>query len=469
VNERNSRLSGHLAGLDSLFAFAMVLIAAIWGNSSRIPAGQIHEFLQMRITLVNALFAGFFMVAWTFCFRAFARPEPSSVLQKMVGIVQGSAAMSGILALYLWTARTAGPVLRIAAYFFLICVAYKASRILLRTWIATRDPQLVIILGSGRRASKAWRELRTRYHSTVKLLGFVDDQPISEMAPDVASRYLGTIEDLSDLLLRNVVDELLIAVPMKSCYDKAQQAVEIAEQVGVHVAFMRDMYTTTSIKRSVHREQELFNEFVPFHEHYVTRQAVKRVFDVIFSAIGLIVLSPLLLLVAIAIKLTSEGPVLFKQERYGYRRRIFHMYKFRSMVKNAADLMADLEHQNEAAGPIFKIARDPRITPLGRFLRASSLDELPQLWNVLIGQMSLVGPRPMSVRDVLLFSEATLMRRFTVKPGITGLWQVSGRSSVGFDQWIKLDFNYIDRWSLGLDFMILARTVKAVVKRDGAV
>jgi exopolysaccharide biosynthesis polyprenyl glycosylphosphotransferase len=245
--------------------------------------------------------------------------------------------------------------------------------------------------------------------------------------------------------------------------------VEIAEQVGVHVAFMRDMYTTTSIKRSVHREQELFNEFVPFHEHYVTRQAVKRVFDVIFSAIGLIVLSPLLLLVAVAIKLTSEGPVLFKQERYGYRRRIFHMYKFRSMVKNAADLMADLENQNEAAGPIFKIARDPRTTPLGRFLRASSLDELPQLWNVLIGQMSLVGPRPMSVRDVLLFSEATLMRRFTVKPGITGLWQVSGRSSVGFDQWIKLDFNYIDRWSLGLDFMILARTVKAVVKRDGAV
>ena len=317
-------------------------------------------------------------------------------------------------------------MLRIAVYFFLICVAYKASRILLRTWIATRDPQLVIILGSGRRASKAWRELRTRYHSTVKLLGFVDDQPISEMAPDVASRYLGTIEDLSDLLLRNVVDELLIAVPMKSCYDKAQHAVEIAEQVGVHVAFMRDMYTTTSIKRSVHREQELFNEFVPFHEHYVTRQAVKRVFDVIFSAIGLIVLSPLLLLVAVAIKLTSEGPVLFKQERYGYRRRIFHMYKFRSMVKNAADLMADLENQNEAAGPIFKIARDPRTTPLGRFLRASSLDELPQLWNVLIGQMSLVGPRPMSVRDVLLFSEATLMRRFTVKPGITGLWQVSG-------------------------------------------
>jgi lipopolysaccharide/colanic/teichoic acid biosynthesis glycosyltransferase len=145
------------------------------------------------------------------------------------------------------------------------------------------------------------------------------------------------------------------------------------------------------------------------------------------------------------------------------------MYKFRSMVKNAPDLMNELERQNEAAGPIFKMRRDPRVTRLGRFLRAASLDELPQLLNVLFGHMSLVGPRPMSVRDVSLFSEATLMRRFTVKPGITGLWQVSGRSSVSFDQWIKLDFNYIDDWSLALDFWILARTVKAVVKRTGAV
>jgi exopolysaccharide biosynthesis polyprenyl glycosylphosphotransferase len=208
---------------------------------------------------------------------------------------------------------------------------------------------------------------------------------------------------------------------------------------------------------------------VPFHEQYVTRQAVKRVFDVVGSLAGLFLLSPLFLLIAIAVKITSKGPIFFVQERYGYRRRIFHMYKFRSMVKNAADLMNELERHNEAAGPIFKMRRDPRVTRLGRFLRASSLDELPQLLNVLFGHMSLVGPRPMSVRDVSLFSEATLMRRFTVKPGITGLWQVSGRSSVGFDQWVKLDFNYIDDWSLALDFWILARTVKAVVKRTGAV
>ncbi len=362
MNDRGTKLSGRLAGLDSLFAFAMALASAIFGNSGRMPPGGVHQFLEMRITLANAVFAGLFMVTWTFCFRAFARPEPSSLLQKIVGIAKGCAVMTALLVFYLYSAHTKGPSLRIAAIFFVGCFLYKTSRLAVRTWIASRDPQLVIILGSGRRASKAWREIRTQYHSTVKLLGFVDDRPVSEMAPDVAARYLGTIDDLSDLLLRNVVDELLIAVPMKSCYDKAQQAVGIAEQVGAHVAFMQDMYSTT-LKSSAHRDQELFSDFVPFHEHYVTRQAVKRVFDLVGSVIGLCLLSPLFLLVALAIKLTSKGPVFFVQERYGYRRRIFHMYKFRSMVANAADLMADLEHQNEATGPIFKIRHDPRVTP----------------------------------------------------------------------------------------------------------
>jgi len=468
VNERYAKLSGRLAGIDGLVAFAMVLGAALYGNSGRLPPGGVHQFLQIRVTLANAIFAVLFMAGWTFFFRAFSRPEPSHIARRIIGIVKACAAMTGVLGFYLYVTHTKGPVVRISLIFFAASVIYKISRLLFRTWISARDPQLVIILGSGRRAIKAWREIRTQYHSTVRLLGFVDDRPIGEMAPDVAARYLGTIDDLSYLLLRNVVDEIVIAMPMKSCYDKAQQAVDIAEKVGVHVAFMQDMYTTT-LKQSPHRDQELFSDFVPFHEHYVTRQAVKRVFDVVGSLIGLILFAPLLLLVALAIKLTSKGPVLFVQERYGFRRRLFHMYKFRSMVKNAPELMAQLEQQNEAAGPIFKIRRDPRITPLGRFLRASSLDELPQLLNVILGHMSLVGPRPMSVRDVSLFGEAALMRRFTVKPGITGLWQVSGRSSLGFDQWIKLDFNYIDDWSLGLDFWILARTVKAVVKRTGAV
>jgi lipopolysaccharide/colanic/teichoic acid biosynthesis glycosyltransferase len=144
------------------------------------------------------------------------------------------------------------------------------------------------------------------------------------------------------------------------------------------------------------------------------------------------------------------------------------MYKFRTMVTDAEQLQASLEEMNELDGPVFKIARDPRVTPFGAFLRKSSLDELPQLWNVVRGDMSIVGPRPLPIRDVSRFEDPRLMRRFSVPPGLTGLWQVSGRSNVGFNEWVRYDLEYIDTWSLGLDFSILARTVPAVLRGLGA-
>jgi exopolysaccharide biosynthesis polyprenyl glycosylphosphotransferase len=198
------------------------------------------------------------------------------------------------------------------------------------------------------------------------------------------------------------------------------------------------------------------------------RLMIKRATDVVVAVIALALAAPVLVLIAIAIKLTSPGPVFFLQERYGWRKRRFRMIKFRTMVSDAEALQASLEARNEAGGPVFKIRDDPRVTRLGRFLRKTSLDELPQLWNVLRGDMSLVGPRPLPMRDVSRFSEAWLMRRFSVKPGITCLWQVSGRSDLGFDQWVALDLEYIDRWSLGLDVLILIRTVPAVFRATGA-
>ena len=196
---------------------------------------------------------------------------------------------------------------------------------------------------------------------------------------------------------------------------------------------------------------------------------VKRLLDVVLAGLALIVLAPLLVVVALAIRVTSPGPVLFVQERYGLNKRRFRMYKFRTMVPNAEALIAQLEERNEAKGPIFKMQRDPRVTPLGGWLRRTSLDELPQLINVLKGDMSLVGPRPMAVRDVQLFDQAWFMRRFSAPPGMTGLWQVSGRSQLGFDDWVALDLKYIDEWSLGLDLEILARTIPVVFRGTGAV
>ena len=195
------------------------------------------------------------------------------------------------------------------------------------------------------------------------------------------------------------------------------------------------------------------------------RMLVKRAMDLLGGAMGLAVAAPVMLVVAIAIKLSDPGPVIFSQQRFGLNKRRFAMYKFRTMVIGAEALQADLETRNEATGPVFKIRDDPRITPIGRVM---SLDELPQLFNVVRGDMSLVGPRPLPVRDVHKFSESWLMRRFSVPPGLTGLWQISGRSDLAFDRWVLLDLQYIDGWSLGLDLQILAKTVPAVLWGRGA-
>jgi lipopolysaccharide/colanic/teichoic acid biosynthesis glycosyltransferase len=172
---------------------------------------------------------------------------------------------------------------------------------------------------------------------------------------------------------------------------------------------------------------------------------------------------------AIVIKLTSPGPIFFKQERYGFNRRRLQMVKFRTMVVDAEARQASLEALNEAQGPVFKIQSDPRLTRVGRVLRKYSIDELPQLLHVLTGEMSLVGPRPLPLRDVSRFTESSLLRRFSVKPGLTCLWQIGGRSNTTFDRWIEQDLDYIDRWSLGLDFQILAKTFRVVVNGTGAV
>jgi exopolysaccharide biosynthesis polyprenyl glycosylphosphotransferase len=198
---------------------------------------------------------------------------------------------------------------------------------------------------------------------------------------------------------------------------------------------------------------------------------IKRALDIILSGVMLIILAPAMVLTAIAIKLTSRGPILFVQKRIGFNKRVFHIYKFRTMVVDAEKKLAQLEHLNEVSGPVFKIKSDPRITAVGKFLRKTSIDELPQLFNVLNGDMSLVGPRPLQMRDYELFTEGGpdwQRCRFSVRPGITCLWQVNGRSSIPFEQWMELDQQYVRKWSLWLDMQILVKTIPAVLKGSGA-
>jgi exopolysaccharide biosynthesis polyprenyl glycosylphosphotransferase len=194
----------------------------------------------------------------------------------------------------------------------------------------------------------------------------------------------------------------------------------------------------------------------------------KRIIDIAVSSILLTLFSPLFLVVALLIKFSSPGPVFFIQERVGLNKRRFRLYKFRTMVSDAEQRQAELEDLNEVRGPVFKIKNDPRITPIGKFLRKTSMDELPQLFNVLKGDMSLVGPRPLPVRDYNGFDEDWHRRRFSVRPGITCLWQINGRSNIHFEDWMKLDMEYIDNWSLWLDLKIILQTVPAVLKGSGA-
>jgi exopolysaccharide biosynthesis polyprenyl glycosylphosphotransferase len=190
--------------------------------------------------------------------------------------------------------------------------------------------------------------------------------------------------------------------------------------------------------------------------------------DILFSLFLLVIFSPLFLVSAVLIKRSSPGPVFFAQERVGLNKRRFRLYKFRTMIPDAERKLAELECFNELSGPVFKIKNDPRITPIGKFLRKTSIDELPQLYNVLIGDMSLVGPRALPVRDYNGFDQDWHRRRFSVRPGITCLWQINGRNNIPFDQWMELDLEYIDNWSLWLDAKILLKTIPAVISGHGA-
>ena len=243
--------------------------------------------------------------------------------------------------------------------------------------------------------------------------------------------------------------------------------MEACEQVGVELKYLADMFDSVL----GHPRLEADARFPVVSVRMVTddyRLLVKRAIDLAGASAALLLLAPLLPVIAAAIRFSSPGPVLFSQERYGLKKRRFRMQKFRTMVSDAESLQSILEDRNEAKGPVFKIRDDPRVTRVGRILRQTSLDELPQLLNVLRGDMSLVGPRPLPLRDVSRFDEAWLMRRFSVRPGMTGLWQVSGRSSLPFNRWMALDLQYIDEWSLALDLRILAMTIPAVFRGTGA-
>lgn len=326
----------------------------------------------------------------------------------------------------------------------------------------------VLIVGTGQRAKHLSRTLREYSEWGIHVVGYLDLSPPQAGATVLGDPVLGTVDQIGVLLKQHVVDEVIVAVPRTMIKD-VQDIADACEEEGVKLRLMADVF---DLQVSRLRLADLGG--IPLLTFEPVAQdekmlIVKRVMDLVVTLTFMPLVLLLMGLVAVAIKLDSPGPILFVQERVGLRKRLFRMYKFRSMRQDAEQKLKEIEHLNEAEGPIFKMANDPRITRVGKFIRRTSLDELPQLFNVIRGHMSLVGPRPMSVRDVDLFDRGVQRKRFSVRPGLTCLWQVSGRSNLPFSKWLELDLEYIDNWTLGLDFKILLKTIPTVLKGSGAV
>jgi exopolysaccharide biosynthesis polyprenyl glycosylphosphotransferase len=362
----------------------------------------------------------------------------------------------------------------ISTLFGILCFAalvstHLAGRVMMQAF-RSRGHNLrhILIVGTNHRADGFARDLALHPEWGYRLQGFVDDQWWHEQTSD-SGALLGGFDAVPALLRTLPVDEVIVALPLASFYQQIEEIVKLCRHHGIAVRSIGKFFDHDQSKRAAFLRGAVGP--ITLHDESWDARAsmIKRSVDVVISLIMLLALAPILLTIAILIKLTSAGPVCFKQTRMGYGKRPFQIFKFRTMVQDAERLISQVEHLNETQGPTFKLKNDPRITPLGKFLRKTSLDELPQLINVFIGDMSLVGPRPLPLRDYEGFSQDWHRRRFSVKPGITCLWQVMGRSSIGFDDWMALDMRYIDQWSVWLDIKILFQTIPAVFRGSGAV
>jgi exopolysaccharide biosynthesis polyprenyl glycosylphosphotransferase len=323
---------------------------------------------------------------------------------------------------------------------------------------ARTDMRHVLIVGAGQVGQKVSAYLESHPELGKKVCGFLDQQK------PLAGNILGRVSDLAWLARREFVDEVILAAPQ----DRAltQGVLREARRLRLDVKIVPELFGCSPVGTELERVGDLL--IIPVHAERlpVVSLFLKRVADVATAIAALIVLSPLFAAIAALIKLDSSGPVLYRAPRAGRKGRLFRCYKFRTMVTNADELKDCLRHNNQRSGPFFKIADDPRVTRAGRFLRRYSLDEFPQLWNVLKGDMSLVGPRPHPLDDVAGY-EIEHLARLDVTPGITGLWQVTARRDPSFQRGVELDREYIRTWSLQSDMRILLKTVCAVVQGSG--
>ncbi|MDZ4347531.1 MAG: sugar transferase [Candidatus Binatia bacterium] len=469
--------------LLNAFRFADVAVMAIAFTIGLVASAErmsmdVEQFLAVRVKLSNILLFVGFAIVWHLIFisQDLYRSRRIGLIkvewwEVTKAVLLGTLLLAAFALLFRMTAigRTF-----LVTFFAVVLPATVIMRSGLRFVLGGvrqkgRNLRNALIVGCGPRGARIGRELRSRPDLGYLILGYVDDIAAPECSVHSGKeKLLGTLSEFEEILKTQEVDEVFIGLTVKSYYETIAKIIMLCEQLGVTVRMPAEMFELHLAKSAIdYLDDAAFLTLRPVQENALCL-VIKRAIDVVGSAITLVVLTPVFALIAIAVKLDSRGPVFFVQKRVGLNRRKFRALKFRTMATDAEERIKDLEDKNEVRGAAFKMRNDPRVTRVGRILRKLSLDEVPQFFNVLRGDMSLVGPRPLPTRDVERFDEQWQKRRFSVKPGLTCLWQVNGRHNISFEHWMELDLQYIDNWSLKLDFEILMKTIPAVLRGSGA-
>ena len=478
---RKSRLKGLLqlaqgtiAGLE--YAAYVVTFGILFGlkvGAERLPAGEqwrIWLWPDIRVFQDYALFlAVFLLLYWyiTYQKQFFDIGQERSLSDEIViiGKAVGLAFLVTIGLTFLIKNTMIYSRLMLVSYAVLTVVEGGLFRFA-RKWAFHRlksrgvHKMNVLIIGAGRVGNDLLRQLKSSRSSGLQFVGFLDDDTGKE-------GVIGRISDLETVIHRHDVDILYITIPSER--ELINRLLQRFYKYDIDIRIIPEHYDHTSSVFEYRHDKELDYPYLQLVKTPLRglNLMIKRAMDLLLASAGILLLSPLFALIALLIKLDSRGPVLFRQKRIGKNGAPFMMYKFRSMVHDAEAQKKRLKKHNEMDGPVFKIKQDPRVTRVGAFLRKYSLDELPQLFNVVAGQMSLIGPRPPLPEEVAKYSDHH-WRRLDVRPGMTGLWQVSGRNNLSFEEWIRLDIEYIERWSFGLELKILLKTIPVVLKGKGA-
>jgi exopolysaccharide biosynthesis polyprenyl glycosylphosphotransferase len=428
------------------------------------------ELLPFRDYLVYLLIflpAWFLLLAATQRYRDVLKRPLSWQMARLFNFFLLSGGLVGLVA-YTLKLEISRPIFFI--FFGLMVVFLPLNRILLQLVLRSRNfnehNQIrILIVGTDERARQVGAVLEKSRKYGYHVVGYVEPDRTSQKS---GLKTICSIDELSELIQEEApADEVIFTGNLKSEWHEYGNILRLCEEVGIRTRIAADLIPGSASTVSLETLGNLpLITFVTTPEQGPSL-VIKRIMDFFIASITLIVCSPLMLLVAFFIKFTSPGHVFYRQIRCGLNGRRFALTKFRTMVDGAEDKLWEIRHLNEMDGPVFKMRDDPRVTPLGRFLRKTSIDELPQLWNVIKGEMSIVGPRAPLIEEVRHYSLAQ-KRRLSVKPGITCLWQVSGRSEISFERWMAMDLEYIDNWSLWLDLQILMRTIPAVFSGRGA-